>query len=503
MASIIKQIAWLYGRVKCLTEEIQECCGLNTGNRILSGNLRWDTGYRYQVVGLTYEFEGSTYEIPTTLLTFSPPIEGLSRQDVVYVNSQGQLGILEGESALISAEPILNESIQLKFTVIDINSVTSNSQSNKILTGGYISWSGGFTHFITPLTYIIQNDSYASLGGSVTFTDSDATYNRKDALVVDTNGDLIIITGVPSEIPAEPVIDELLYCLISYVSIPANSTVIENVAQEVVYRENAGDPTEWETSTDSLLIAFEDNTFPNNGVNCIIQSEENIAASLKSITFKKPSTVTFSDYTALEFYIRLDKAVQNNDYLISISMTVDGETAVDRHILLSGNSNYDQTLAGEYQRVVIPMEFFTNVPAEFDSIIFTFTDGYHGVFRLDDISLVSGIGTPPTSVNTYLTLEDTDDINYSGKQDYVPQVNQSESGLILVRKYWIRVDNNDISADLHKAEGNRSLGDIEDGDIVRSAIFKSSNIFLPYGEYDSGIGLSTDIDSYIIPLMFN
>jgi len=69
--------------------------------------------------------------------------------------------------------------------------------------------------------------------------------------------------------------------------------------------------------------------------------------------------------------------------------------------------------------------------------------------------------------------------------------------------YWIRIDNLDFSADLHKADGNLDTSDIEDGDIIRSAIFLATNTHVPYATYDSSGGPNTDIDNYIVPLLFS
>lgn len=44
----------------------------------------------------------------------------------------------------------------------------------------------------------------------------------------------------------------------------------------------------------------------------------------------------------------------------------------------------------------------------------------------------SGGGLNPTNVS-YISLTDTDDTDYTGKEDFVPHVNETETGLILKR----------------------------------------------------------------------
>lgn len=107
----------------------------------------------------------------------------------------------------------------------------------------------------------------------------------------------------------------------------------------------------------------------------------------------------------------------------------------------------------------------------------------------------------PGMDNTFLNLNDTNEITYSGQKGKHVVVSDDETGLEFQLPYWIRIDD----ADVHKGVGNTDINTIEDGDIVQNMLFVINGLdyILPYGKYDSSLGPNTLPTSYLTYIIIN
>lgn len=376
-------------------------------------------------------------------------------------------------------------------------------QSNKILSGGYISWNQGLSHHVTSLLYIIQSQTYSSEGGDVIFSDADDTYDRFDAIVADTQGNVLIIEGEPSEIPAQPVINEQLYVLISYVKIEANSPTVVNVDSLVVYRNYEQAPNELIATANNQLIVLDNPTDTQEGTACIYYKGAGTTTESRIFSFKHTESLTSSNYTVLEFYIKLNTYAVNNQQLLTIGFSNQGAEASDRLMLQDGLFNYDDDLIGEYQRIIIPISSFSNLGNTFDELKFYINDGEQSDWFIDTISLISGVSQSTNYTDTFLNLTDVFESSYVGKENYQVFVNETGTGLVFKKPYWQRIED----ADVHKADENEDDTTIEHGDIVRDKIFtkNGTEYLVPYATFEGPLGTEdiNDIDNYILPILFN
>lgn len=341
-------------------------------------------------------------------------------------------------------------------------------RSNQVLRGGEISWSGsGFNHFVAALLYIIQNETYQSKGGEAIFAAADADNPRFDAIVVDREGNIIVLTGEPATIPQQQVIDNTTYCLVAYVYIPAAVLTLPGATKTVVYAENAQAPTEFNTSTGfPSEVDFASATNVNDGALCLSYKGTGTGQPERTYNFVSDTTRNVNDISVIEIYIRLEEVQVNTDFL-SFRIGLDGGDMSDRLVVQNGDFGYNYSLVGEYQRIVVDVAQFLNAPLTFNKIEVLHNGGTHINYNIDDISLIGG--TPSTNP--------------------------------LDRPYWQRIQNGDV----HKLDTNLNNNAVEDGDVVRDMIFTETigdtviETRLPYGTYVAANGPSTQQSSYVKP----
>lgn len=180
--------------------------------------------------------------------------------------------------------------------------------------GANLIWVTGLTYEVVPIQstiqYYIQGTLYSSTGGQGTSATADATNDRFDAYVLDTNGNVVVIEGTPAANPVLPAIDPTQYALVAYVRISAASTSAGDdgdVDQTCIYQENA----EWTTSsTTPTDVDFDATTDPQNGtkhiqVNCDISGWKTMQFDISS------GSINRNDVSVLKWAVR--SATGGND----------------------------------------------------------------------------------------------------------------------------------------------------------------------------------------------
>ena len=92
--------------------------GLAYGNAIISGSVVWDEGLQYTATNLVYIIEGTIYEAPNTTVVLSDADPTLSRIDVIYADTDGTVGVLEGQPAVDPVQPVIDNTSQVMYTFV-------------------------------------------------------------------------------------------------------------------------------------------------------------------------------------------------------------------------------------------------------------------------------------------------------------------------------------------------------------------------------------------------
>jgi len=324
------------------------------------------------------------------------------------------------------------------FTIRDIASLIENTFTNgggsndtRIISGGAV-WLSGLTYSVSNLEYVINGNQYTARGVNVTLADADDTNPRIDIIYADSNGNIGVVTGTPSESPLKPFIDQNTQIQVSFVLINAEATAPAGVSSYLVYNENNGSPTEFNSSenTSNTRIQLSSTVSPFIGDKCIYVQKpfdyDNLGF-LSTVDYNVSSVDTFS------FYIKIDRTFVPTSK-ISVSLFNNATRLTSDIEISSGDFGLVGNLIGEYQLIVVPISAFSfNDPStvSFNRVIFYFNELQDSIFSLDYFRFLNGIENEP-QLNTYLSLDDTFDESYTGKANYIPIVIDNELGLKLV-----------------------------------------------------------------------
>lgn len=283
-------------------------------------------------------------------------------------------------------------------TQIDSINIVGNNESNHIISGGIVTYSGsGLTYYISGCTYLIGGVVYNSPDTTITLDAADATNPRIDLFAVDTLGRALKITGTAASTPITPQVDPASQLtLTTGITLEANATTPTGTTSTLIYDEN----TEW-TTGGTATVNYNNTANPYHGTKDAL------------VSYTKNQTLTFSGTTqtvngqVLRAFIYLNNA----NYSFQFQL-FNGTTAVSNLLTLNG-FGFNPTLYNTYQNVSIPLTAFTWSGTNFDKLVITMTGkGSTGTYYLDYVSLEGGTPVPPQ-------------IDYSNKVDSVKMRNDS------------------------------------------------------------------------------
>ena len=263
---------------------------------------------------------------------------------------------------------------------------------NGLQYGGIVSWNSGLTFNVTAATYCINGNPYNSLSGSITLNTASTTLPRIDVIGLDTNNNIIKITGTPAMNPAVPQVNQLSQIFLTSVLIPANATVPSGVTNTIVYDENV----EWTTGVTTTGVNFNNLSAPYKNLKSISFSE-NIYGSL---TFTNTATLNKNNFSLLNFFVNRVDVIVNPPYSFNIALTLGG-SIVTSSIPVNSLVGYNDNSNSVYQNISIPISrfLFTN-SGNFDGVIFTFSN-FPALF-IDYITLQAGINNSSSATNQNL-----------------------------------------------------------------------------------------------------
>ncbi len=255
--------------------------------------------------------------------------------------------------------------------------------------GDIVTWDSLLVFSVTSGNYCINGVNYTNSFGTVVLAAADATLPRFDVIAVDTLGNIVSITGVPSANPSVPQIDNESQLYLTSVYIAAGATTPSGVANKLIWNENVGAPAEYvATNTGINTVSFTNTLAPFSGV---------YATFASSFTNVRPHNIRYTgdpckliDYDILSFYVKL-RANFNTSTNIKVQLEYGG-VPVTSALTISAPNGFIKNIK-EYQLVSIRLsDFIYTADVQFiDGIKFTTSGTHTQGFYLDYIRLQRGV----------------------------------------------------------------------------------------------------------------
>ena len=401
---------------------------------------------------------------------------------------------------------------------------------NGLLSGGIVTWITGLTFSVSAARYIINNQVYESPDTIITLDAAHATLDRIDVFAVNTNSTAIDITGTPAASPQKPQVDPVTQLELTFITIPAGATEPVDIDVEIIYNEN----TEWTGSASGTTADFNDTTDPKYGSKDV---QVTTIDDGDTITFTAAAAKNFADYTSLNLFVQLKEEMASSEFLL-VQFLLSGVAVSTRQNLV-----LEKDYTGEWQSISTAFSNFDFDSTTFDAVRFSWKNiagsETHSGFYLDYIQLQKGVNESSSMVlhapvtiaegsepyisisgqelsfdydlsalasgfdGSYLSLTDTSDSSYSGKDLYVPMVDETNSELDLTPTVLATFD---ILDDTPSAKtGNAYLHLRVNGDEDAIEYSDKFGDDTNYTEFESDgsmlmVGNATVFDDLVVPL---
>jgi hypothetical protein len=234
------------------------------------------------------------------------------------------------------------------------NFITAIIKGSGMITPGYVMWMGtGYNYYISPALYYIIKQITTSEGQTFELDPAHPTLSRIDVVALNSEGNVVIITGEPAEDPIKPQVEDVDELEVTAIFVLAGSTA-PALEQLLIYDENNA-LTEWAGTSPDFDTDFEDDTKPFNGTYAALSTN---VPNAKSIWFNAGEEVHIGQFQTLTISICLNQAL-TGQYTFYLAW-YNGSTAFADRVGKQYALNINKTLVGEYQTFVIPIEHFTN-----------------------------------------------------------------------------------------------------------------------------------------------
>ncbi|HEX8357711.1 MAG TPA: hypothetical protein VF610_09875, partial [Segetibacter sp.] len=246
--------------------------------------------------------------------------------------------------------------------------------------GGLVTHRSGLTFDVTAANpYYIGTGRYASEAGEITLDPADDSLTRRDAIVLNTAGQIVKITGVPSTTPADPQPDPAVHYPLTYITVPPNSETPANVTSAIPYDEHV----EWTVSSNSVTINPDNTTNVFTGTKSL---SAGVTTSASYIDFTLPIGFNIADFTDFSFYIKLISGISNARINVKF---FHGSTPVGNAVNISTSNGFTANKL-TYQTIIIPMSSFAITQSDITKVRISTTGNTAGFF-LDLLRFQKGI----------------------------------------------------------------------------------------------------------------
>lgn len=339
---------------------------------------------------------------------------------VVWVNNSGQITTDEYFLYDSDSDRIHLGSGGVRFSDGSIQ-LTAVIDEGSYFTGpAYAVWTGSNLNFnvIYP-NYFLDGQQFAGGNDLISLPSGDSTYDRFDAIIVDSSG-ASSIQGVPEVNHVFPSFDSVNELLVTYIEVPTSGTVPGNVNQKQIYDENV----EWTGSGNLTNLNFDDLTDPQVGTKHI--SFDGFS-NTGYIQFEDAGAATLvSSFSVLRFYIKLGAAIPNNRYL-RLRFYRSGSPISDYIDITNGNYNYDRSNTN-WQLIIVPLSEFSFTSAELDSLYIGFNQSAGSTIYLDNIALLTDAGTQPQPDFFRYVITDNGIVFANQPNDALRLINTNKTG---------------------------------------------------------------------------
>ena len=263
---------------------------------------------------------------------------------------------------------------------------------NGLISGGGVAWVGGLNFIVSLAIYVIAGIQYTSPQTNITLAVADPTNPRIDVIAVDDTGSVVVLTGTPASNPQAPSVDPATQLALTFVLVPAGATTPPGASNNLIYDEDTGTPTEWAATSSGAGWNLASTNNPYSGTKDI---EATAVAKTSFVNFVPASSVLFSNYQQLVFYIR-SKATWNTARSLTITFYFSGVPQGVSITFKSGSYGFNSATLGVYQQIIIPASQFS-IPASVDQLRMTVAGSGTSTigFYLDDIFLQASQIPPP------------------------------------------------------------------------------------------------------------
>ena len=317
---------------------------------------------------------------------------------------------------------------------------TGISAGNQLISGG-ASYSGtGLVFDVTFLEYRIAGVEYTANPTQVTLAVADPTFGRFDAIVVDENSVVSVLTGTPAAEPLTPAIGED-QVLVQYVALGPGATS-PDVTSQIIY--NDGSVPNWTPGVSGVGATFPTADFTSTTPPPFIDSECTL------MTFNQYSTGRYVKYTAPVPVNRADYAVLTfRIWLFDDLSTIDGGIGRQPFVRLMGSGTNEllgsvylngwglqRNLTNTWQLISIPLNVFASNPGVTDI----------AMFRIHCVEYLPNTPTPP---NTQIAIDDVRLQTGYGPSASIPTIDVFENDAFESSTFKLNfIDGNNTTVDV-------------------------------------------------------
>lgn len=290
------------------------------------------------------------------------------------------------------------------------------TQSNNVISGGSVVWSGDDLIFhVSPTVYCIAGLQYeTTVTMDVTLDAANSSFDRFDIIIVNTSNTAGFVKGTPANDPLVPTADSSTQLKLSEVLIMAGATVPGNEtggpSVELIYDEQNGE--DW-TGVDGTggKINFTSSGNPSNGsihIDTETPLSKNDEFALVDPTTFDPQSITSPQLT---IEIKVQTAWENKDKLMMVFFDAAGNQVGTAQTITNGAFGFVGTNTTSYQILTIELIDF-QIPggSAIKSLNFTAQPFKQNTldFLMDYIRITgtAGSGDPPATGTNHGTLDD-------------------------------------------------------------------------------------------------
>ena len=366
--------------------------------------------------------------------------------------------------------------------------VITDSDLDKYLISGGVSWSGtGLVYDTSVLSYYFNGSKTAS-PTSVTLSASDPTNSRFDVVVVNEAGVVSVISGTPSANPEIPIIpDDQLQ--VGIVLVEAGTSYPSGLALEQIYLDNP--TTNWTFS--SLNVGSPNLGSINfSGTNTPKQGTHDIEANTNSNIYARFERTTSFDpfqYTMIQLWVRFTGTSVPSNKNLNIRFENSVGTLVGNNLNLF-NYGVSRTVLNTWQLAIIPITAFGSLSAMVKALRIGMVGGLSSVQRQWDIDyiMLSASSVPQAQVPTVTVAKNGTTIAS------VPKLNFVEGTGININESYNPVTE-EVSLEIEYSGGTSAVSSLTSATAAHTINNADNQQEWQWNSLGSGIGLKLSSNS--------